>query len=98
MQDKERFVKYMFDKLYVCLVESQKKFRIKWKINYRVRTNEIILELKMPKSSCLKWMYGCPSIVYRVDSLFTRYLTAIGIISESLKSMGQSNMPINDGT
>ncbi len=41
---------------------------------------KIILELKMPKSSCLKWTYGRPAIVYRVASLFTRYLTAIGII------------------
>ena len=37
----------------------------------------------MPKSSCLKQMYGHPGIDYRVASLFTRYLTAIGIISES---------------
>ena len=43
----------------------------------------------MPKSSCLKWTYGRPGIDYRVASLFTRYLTAIGIIPESLKSIGQ---------
>ena len=39
----------------------------------------------MPKSSCLKLMYGRPGIDYRVALLFTRYLTAIGIIPESLK-------------
>ena len=39
--------------------------------------------------SCLKRTYGRPGIDYRVASLFTRYLTAIGIIPESLKSKGQ---------
>ncbi len=43
----------------------------------------------MPKSLCLKWTYGLPGIDYRVALLFTRYLTAIGIIPESLKSIGQ---------
>ena len=43
----------------------------------------------MLKSSCLKWTYGRPGIDYRVDLLFTRYLTAVGIIPESLKSIGQ---------
>ena len=33
--------------------------------------------------------YGRPGIDYRVASLFTRYPTAIGIIPESLKSIGQ---------
>ena len=33
--------------------------------------------------------YGRPGIDYRVASLFTRYITAIGIIIESLKSIGQ---------
>ncbi len=37
----------------------------------------------------LVWTYGRPGIDYRVASLFTRYLTAIGIIPESLKSIGQ---------
>ena len=41
----------------------------------------------MPK--CLKWTDGRPGIDYRVASLFTRYLTAIGIISESLNLIGQ---------
>ena len=36
------------------------------------RNNQIMLELKMPKSSCLKWAYGRSSIDYRVASLFTR--------------------------
>ena len=40
----------------------------------------------MPKSSCLKWTYGRSGIDYRVALLFTRYLTAIGIIPESLNS------------
>ncbi len=40
-------------------------------------------------SSSLKWTYGRPGIDYRVSSLFTRYLTAIGIILESFKSIGQ---------
>ena len=43
----------------------------------------------MPESLCLKWTYGHPGIDYRVDLLFTRYLTAIGIIPGSLKSIGQ---------
>ena len=41
------------------------------------------------KSPCLKWMYGHPSIDYRVASLFTRYLNAIGIIPESLNLIGK---------
>ena len=36
-----------------------------------------------------KMTYGHPGIDYRVASLFTRYLTAIGIIPESLSSIGQ---------
>ena len=43
----------------------------------------------MPKSSCFKWTYGRPGIDNRVASLFTRYLTAIGIIPEGLKSIDQ---------
>ena len=43
-------------------------------------------EVKMPKSSCLKWTYGRSGIEYGVASLFTRLLTAIGIIPESLNS------------
>ncbi len=43
----------------------------------------------MPKSSCLKLTYGCPGIDYRVASLFTRYLTATGIIPKIQKSIGQ---------
>ena len=44
-----------------------------------------------------KWTYGRPGIDYRVASLFTRYLTAIGIIPESLKSIGQfQHAEIND--
>ncbi len=43
----------------------------------------------MPKSSYLKWTYGRSGIEYGVASLFTRYLTAIGIIPESLNSIGQ---------
>ncbi len=39
--------------------------------------------------SWLKWTYGRPSIYYRVASLFTRYLSAIGKIPESFKSIGQ---------
>ena len=42
----------------------------------------------MPKSSCLKWTYGRPGTDYRVASLFTRYLTAIEIIPESLNLIG----------
>ena len=42
----------------------------------------------MPKSSCLKWTYWRFGIDYWV-SLFTRYLTAKGIIPESLNSIGQ---------
>ena len=45
----------------------------------------------MPKSSCLKWTYGRSSIDYRVALLFTRYLTAIGIIPESSKSYGRTD-------
>ena len=45
--------------------------------------------LKIPKSSCLKWTNGRPGMDYRVALLFTRYLTAIRIIPESLKSIGQ---------
>ena len=47
----------------------------------------VVLDLKRPKSSCLKWPYGRPGIDYRVASLFTRYLPAIGIIPEN--SIGQ---------
>ena len=50
------------------------------------KSYEIMLELKI---ACLEWTYGCPVIDYRVASLFTRYLTAIGISPESLKSIGQ---------
>ena len=45
--------------------------------------------VKKAKNDMLKWTYGRPGIVYRVASLFTRYLTAIGIIPKSLKSIGQ---------
>ena len=38
--------------------------------------------------SCLKWTYGRPGIVYTVASLL-QYLTALGIIPESLKLIGQ---------
>ena len=48
-----------------------------------------IITLKMPKSSCIKWTYGRSGIDYRVASLFTRYLTAKGIIPEILSSIGQ---------
>ena len=43
----------------------------------------------MQKLSCLKWTYRSPGIDYRVALLFTRYLTALGIIPESLKLIGQ---------
>ncbi len=43
----------------------------------------------MPISSCLKWTYRRHGIDFRVALLFTSYLTAIEIIPESLKSIGQ---------
>ena len=43
----------------------------------------------MPKSSCLKYTYWRSGIEYRVASLLTSYITAKGIIPESLKSIGQ---------
>ncbi len=46
-------------------------------------------ELKMPKSSGLKLTYWRSDIDYRVALLFTSYLTAKGIIPESLMSIGQ---------
>ena len=71
--------------------ESPLNFQVKEEKNYLIqsRNNEIMLQLKMLKWSCLKWTYGRPGIDYRVASLFTRYLTAIGIIPESLNSLGQ---------
>ncbi len=41
-----------------------------------------INEIKMLKSPCLKWTYGRGGIIHRVASLFTRYLTTIGIIPD----------------
>ncbi len=68
-------------------VPSQRRRKIYWNSS---RNNEIMVLLKMPKSTCLKCTYRRPSIDYRVALLFTRYLTtAIGIIPESLKSIGQ---------
>ena len=67
--------------------ESPSNFQVKVKKIYEI--GQIILELKMPKSSSLKWTYGRSGIDYKVASLFTRYLTAIGIIPESLRSIGQ---------
>ena len=49
----------------------------------------VFFQQKQQKSPGLKWTYGRSGIDYRVASLFTRYLTAIGIIPESLKSIGQ---------
>ncbi len=39
--------------------------------------------------AALKWTYGRFGIDYRVASLLTRYITAIGIIPKSLKSIGR---------
>ena len=49
----------------------------------------ILIELKMTKSSCLKWTSWRSGIDCRVSSLFTRYLTASGIIFEGLNTIGQ---------
>ena len=52
---------------------------------------------KKTKSPCLKWTYGRPGIDFRVALLFTRYLYAIGIIPESLNSVGEFyNAEINE--
>ena len=45
--------------------------------------------MKNAKIVMFKMAYGSPGIDYRVALLFTRYLTAIGIIPESLKLIGQ---------
>ncbi len=42
----------------------------------------LIIELKRPKSSCLKWTWRRFGIDYRAASLLKRYLTAKGIIPE----------------
>ena len=48
-----------------------------------------VFQQQQQKLPCLNWTYGRPSIDYRVALLFSRYLTAIGIIPESLNSIGQ---------
>ncbi len=66
-------------------------FQVKEKkiIEISPETTKLCFNIKMPKSSCLKWTYGRSSIDYRVVSLFKRYLIAKGIIPESLSLIGQ---------
>ena len=48
------------------------EFLCQRKKNIEIGNNEIMLELKMPKSSCLKWTYGRSSIDY-IDGLINGY-------------------------
>ena len=63
--------------------------------NFQVKEIKIIeigpktTKFKMLKLSCLKWTYGLPGIDNRVASFFKRNLTAIVMIPESLKLIGQ---------
>ena len=41
------------------------------------------------KSACFKWTYGLYGNGYRVDTLSNSYLTVIGIVMQSLKSIVQ---------
>ena len=52
-------------------------------------SNFQVKEKKNAKIVMFKMAYGSPGIDYRVALLFTRYVTAIGIIPESLKLIGQ---------
>ncbi len=54
----------------------------KWKVWW-------VFKQEQKKSPYLKWTYGRPNIDYRVASLFTRYLTTIGIIPKSLNLIDQ---------
>ncbi len=56
---------------------------------YTLRSEGIYAFIKNAKIVILKMMYGRPGIDYICASLFTRYPTAIGIIPENLKSIGQ---------
>ena len=58
------------------------------------KMNRIILTYKnlLPnskKSACIKWTYGLSGNDYSVAALSKSYLTVIGIIMQSLKSIGQ---------
>ena len=80
------FIKLLWSKYNIGIeipvkLKSQRKRSVQNQRNYAL--------IKNAKSLCLKWPYRRLGIDYRVDSLFTRYLTAIGIIPESLKSIGQ---------
>ncbi len=57
----------------------------KKKIHYRLQL-EFLYKTRI--TTFIK-TYGCHGIDYRVAWLFIRYLTAIGIIPESLNSIGQ---------
>ena len=44
---------------------------------------------KIEKSACFKWLYGLLGNNYRVATLPKSYLTVVGIIMQSLNSIGQ---------
>ena len=71
-------------------LESPANFQVKVKkLLKSVKKQRNYSLIKNAKTSCLKWTYGRPGNDYRVASVFTRYLTAIEIIPESLKLIGQ---------
>ena len=48
-----------------------------------------MLSQKLKNSTWFKWTYGQYGNDYRVATLYEFYLTIIGIIMQSLKSIGQ---------
>ena len=56
----------------------------KYRLSAKITVYHIISKLILQRI-----INGRPRINYRAALLFTRYLTAIGIIPESLKSIGQ---------
>ena len=53
------------------------------------KSDKRLLLKKLKKTTCFKWTYGHYGNDYRVAMLSESYLTVIGIIMQSLKSIGQ---------
>ncbi len=77
MRDRERSIKRERGKKRGSQVKLKKSDDPTNIDNNNSNMRELIM--KIPKYSCLKWTYWS-SIYYRVGSLFTKYLTAKGII------------------
>ena len=57
-------------------------------INRIITSHKKIVVIKLKKSTCLKWTYGLSVNDYRVALLSNSYLASIGILMQSLKSIG----------